>query len=370
MSLLEGHGDVTMDRAGADQIPNATRFGQVLRQRRQQGNVAVKLLQKLIGLEAKLKQYEQGEQFIEEVEGAGGPSSSSGRGSGPRTCPPSGRSAIRVRGSPGSAPPPSAIAAMGLADDLLARCTFPPDLGPVSCAVSGGADSLALLVLARHAGLEATAVHVDHGLRPGSAAEADVVAAAAQRLGAGFRAVQAAVEPGPNLEARARAARYAVLPSDVLTGHTADDQAETVLLNLLRGSGSTGWPASATGPAARCSGCVGPRPRRCARLSGSSPWTTRPTVIPASVATASATSCSAHRRHRRATSCRSSPARPDCCAPTPTCWPRSPRPSTPPARPRCGDSRRRSRGPAVRAWLRPALGGRPPAQRPCSGCSR
>ena len=73
MSLLEGHGDVTMDRAGADQIPNATRFGQVLRQRRQQGNVAVKLLQKLIGLEAKLKQYEQGEQFIEEVEGAGGP---------------------------------------------------------------------------------------------------------------------------------------------------------------------------------------------------------------------------------------------------------------------------------------------------------
>ena len=73
MSLLEGHGDVTMDRAGADQIPNAARFGQVLRQRRQQGNVAVKLLQKLIGLEAKLKQYEQGEQFIEEVEGAGGP---------------------------------------------------------------------------------------------------------------------------------------------------------------------------------------------------------------------------------------------------------------------------------------------------------
>jgi coenzyme F420 biosynthesis associated uncharacterized protein len=73
MSLLEGHGDVTMDRAGADQIPNATRFGQVLRQRRQQGNAAAKLLQKLIGLEAKLKQYQQGEQFIEQVEGAGGP---------------------------------------------------------------------------------------------------------------------------------------------------------------------------------------------------------------------------------------------------------------------------------------------------------
>ncbi|HEV7722954.1 MAG TPA: zinc-dependent metalloprotease [Iamia sp.] len=72
MSLLEGHGDVTMDRAGADQIPNAVRFGQVLRQRRQNANPAIKLLQKLIGLEAKLKQYEQGERFIEAVEGVGG----------------------------------------------------------------------------------------------------------------------------------------------------------------------------------------------------------------------------------------------------------------------------------------------------------
>ena len=72
MSLLEGHGDVTMDRAGADQIPNAERFGQVLRQHRQQLNPATKFLQKLIGLEAKMKQYEQGEQFIEAVESVGG----------------------------------------------------------------------------------------------------------------------------------------------------------------------------------------------------------------------------------------------------------------------------------------------------------
>jgi len=72
MSLLEGHGDVTMDRAGADQIPSSARFGQVLRQRRQQGNPAAKLLQKLIGLDAKLKQYEQGEAFIELVEKEGG----------------------------------------------------------------------------------------------------------------------------------------------------------------------------------------------------------------------------------------------------------------------------------------------------------
>ena len=123
---------------------------------------------------------------------------------------------------------------------LLARCTFPPPGTEVTCAVSGGADSLALLVLATAAGCNTTAVHVDHGLRPGSAAEADVVAAAAAKLGAGFRAEKVDVAHGPNLEARARAARYAVLPPDVLTGHTADDQAETVLLNLLRGAALDG----------------------------------------------------------------------------------------------------------------------------------
>ena len=73
MSLLEGHGDVTMDRAGADQIPSADRFGRVLRQRRQQTNGLARLLQRLMGLEAKLAQYEQGEKFIEAIEAVGGP---------------------------------------------------------------------------------------------------------------------------------------------------------------------------------------------------------------------------------------------------------------------------------------------------------
>ena len=123
---------------------------------------------------------------------------------------------------------------------LLARCDFPAAGTDVTCAVSGGADSLALLVLATHAGCRVTAVHVDHGIRPGSAGEAEVVRAAAERFGADFRAEAVAVVPGPNLEARARAARYGVLPPDVLTGHTADDQAETVLLNLARGAGLDG----------------------------------------------------------------------------------------------------------------------------------
>ena len=73
MSLLEGHGDVTMDRAGADRIPSADRFGRVLRQRRASVSGAARLVQKLVGLEAKLNQYEQGERFIAVVERRGGP---------------------------------------------------------------------------------------------------------------------------------------------------------------------------------------------------------------------------------------------------------------------------------------------------------
>ena len=125
-------------------------------------------------------------------------------------------------------------------DDLLPRCSFPSPGTELQCAVSGGADSLALLVLATAAGCAVTAIHVDHGLRADSALEADVVSDAAKRFGAGFRSERVEVAPGPNLEARARTVRYAVLPAGTCTGHTADDRAETVLLNLLRGSGLEG----------------------------------------------------------------------------------------------------------------------------------
>jgi len=124
--------------------------------------------------------------------------------------------------------------------ELLARCTFPPPGTPVVCGVSGGADSLALMVLAVAAGCVVTAVHVDHGLRPGSADEADVVRSAAERLGAAFRSMAVHLTPGSNLEARARAARREALGPDAALGHTADDRAETVLVNLLRGAGLDG----------------------------------------------------------------------------------------------------------------------------------
>ena len=119
---------------------------------------------------------------------------------------------------------------------------------PVVVACSGGPDSVALLALAAQAGLEPVAVHVDHGARAGSAAEAEVVAGFAERLGTGFAPETVTVPAGPNFEARAREARYAALErarerigaTAVLVGHSRDDQAETVLLNVLRGAGAAG----------------------------------------------------------------------------------------------------------------------------------
>jgi len=119
---------------------------------------------------------------------------------------------------------------------LLQNCTFPSS-GTLHCAVSGGADSSALLILASLTGSPVIAYHVDHGIRPNGSAERDRVSELADRVNAGFEALTLELKDGPNLEARARTARFAALPQTVLTGHTSDDQAETILLHLLRGGG-------------------------------------------------------------------------------------------------------------------------------------
>lgn len=133
-------------------------------------------------------------------------------------------------------------------DELLLRCTFPEPGTRIECAFSGGADSTALIWLARRAGCVPVAHHVDHRLRPTSGDEATTARAIAEGLGIEFVLHTVEVAPGPNLEARARAARRSVLPVGAATGHTADDRAETFLLRLLRGSGTTGLAAMKPGP--------------------------------------------------------------------------------------------------------------------------
>jgi tRNA(Ile)-lysidine synthase len=132
-----------------------------------------------------------------------------------------------------------ALFSSALAQQLLTRASF-PDRTQLHCAVSGGADSLALLALATRTERHVSVWHVDHGLRAESADEFAFVRSICEQLNVECTLRSVEVAPGPNLEARARDARYAVLPDDVLTGHTADDQAETVLINLLRGSGTAG----------------------------------------------------------------------------------------------------------------------------------
>ena len=129
----------------------------------------------------------------------------------------------------------------------------------VLVACSGGADSLALVAAAAYVAprqrLEARAVVVDHGLQSGSAAVAQAAADACRALGLPTDVVPVTVEgDGSGPEAAARTARYAALDAAgqrygadaVLLGHTRDDQAEQVLLGLVRGSGArslAGMPA-------------------------------------------------------------------------------------------------------------------------------
>jgi len=134
------------------------------------------------------------------------------------------------------------------AADLAALWPDDERSGPLGLAVSGGPDSLALMLLA-HAALpgQIAVASIDHGLRPEAAGEVALVERLAGERGIPFTAITLAPKAG-NLQAQARAGRYAALAQwaqdaglgAIATAHHADDQAETLLMRLNRGSGLAG----------------------------------------------------------------------------------------------------------------------------------
>lgn len=123
---------------------------------------------------------------------------------------------------------------------LACRRALRPFDGPAIIGLSGGPDSLALAAAAAAEHKDVRCVVVDHGLQDGSAEVAERAVQMVQAFGLAAEIVRVDVPPG-NLEAAARSARYEALLAyghDVWVGHTADDQAETLLLGALRGNPS------------------------------------------------------------------------------------------------------------------------------------
>jgi tRNA(Ile)-lysidine synthase len=134
------------------------------------------------------------------------------------------------------------------AADLAALWPKDERAGPLGLAVSGGADSLALMLLANAALPGQIAVaSIDHGLRPEAAGEVALVERLARARGIPFTGIAVHLAPG-NVQAQARSARYRALADwaaadglgAIATAHHADDQAETLLMRLNRGSGLAG----------------------------------------------------------------------------------------------------------------------------------
>jgi tRNA(Ile)-lysidine synthase len=130
----------------------------------------------------------------------------------------------------------------------LAECGIEPAAGRILVAFSGGPDSTALALILRTLHFDLAPAHVDHAMRPGSAREAEQAASLARHLGLPFHLRR--VRVSPPTEAAARRERYRALEEAagsvgaawIATGHTLDDQAETVLLRLRRGGYPMGIP--------------------------------------------------------------------------------------------------------------------------------
>ncbi|MGJ8529081.1 tRNA lysidine(34) synthetase TilS [Maritalea sp.] len=150
-----------------------------------------------------------------------------------------------------------ALADLSLDDPDRLNLLFAPmgDVDHFALAVSGGVDSLALMVLAakwrtqQSSPVEITVFTVDHGLRPEAKQETQFVANTARALGLEVQILTGTIEaPESGLQVKARALRYGLIGeamdrlgiSTLLTGHHLDDQTETVLMRLARGSGVTG----------------------------------------------------------------------------------------------------------------------------------
>ena len=340
MSLLEGHADVVMDGVGPEVIPSVSTIRERFQQRRGSGNWLDQFLKRVLGLDAKLRQYRDGAAFVRAVVAEVGQdgfnavwaspdhlptkaeitdparlgtpgarhltyqhaalcrtklgrtkqcrtkqcrTSSAVRSSAVR------RVAVRRLGRTKVRVPYESLAERGLcrsqrtapnrrrgrradrAEEQTGRDqTMGPhpavaavrsavrnslaDLDPgavVLVACSGGTDSVALAAAAAFettkAGWTAAGVTVDHGLQPGSADRATKVAAMLAELGLEpVELARVCVGGSGGPEAAARRARYAGIDevagrlgaATVLLGHTRDDQAETVLLGLARGSGA------------------------------------------------------------------------------------------------------------------------------------
>ncbi len=389
MSLLEGHGDVTMDRAGAAAIPSAATFSEVLRQRRQQTKGPARLLQQLIGIEAKLRQYEEGERFIAAVEDAGGPELLDRVWRGPEWLP----SLVEIRDprcldlAVSGPRPPSPAEPAGAHPDRLVE--------PCSTGVGSrrrhrpGVRGVGRRRLARPAGAgrgrRLPGDRRPRRPRPAARIRRRGPAWWRQPLGVSgrsFRSERVAVGPGPNLEARARQARRpGARPGGGYRPHRRRPGGDGTDQPAARGAGLDGLAGMRPGPpspparrpARRDRGAVPPtRPRvRCTTRRNDDPRFRAQPGAPRAAPAAAPTSPGA-------TSCRCSPARPACWPATPTCSTDWPTGST--RRRRRALARSRGRRPAGASgdWLREPDGHPPDARRrragagggPASGAGR